>query len=66
VNTALLQAVKLTINLRFRRQLLVLVVGGGLAIWRLYREGRKVQIAGVLTALSFFLLLNATCRSLTK
>jgi hypothetical protein len=32
----------------------------------LYREGRKVQIAGVLTALSFFLLLNATCWSLTK
>jgi len=25
-----------------------------------------VQIAGVLTALSFFLLLNATCWSLTK
>ena len=53
-------------RLAFSTQLLVLVVGGGLAIWRLYREGRKVQIAGVLTARSFFLLLNATCWSLTK
>jgi hypothetical protein len=42
-------------------QLLFVVGGGVLAGWHAHRDGLKTRIAGLVTVLSFFVLVSARC-----